>query len=306
MDQIQRIDLTRVSRQTRRIYGRAAVVAVTGNLMLLVGKGAAAWISGSSAVYADAANSASDVVYSLLMGIGLWLALRPADARHPHGHRRIEPFVSLVIGSMMALAGAQAARSAYRTWVEGAQAITSLWAYAALLGTALVKGGMYLLVKRLAQSAHSSTIAAAARDNLADVISSGMALVGIVASRWVSPLADPLTALAVALWILRSAAGVLREGIAQLIGAAPAPELSHAVEEAARAVPGVLDVHQVILEYVGPQVRADIHVDMCGSLPLDVIHETSDAVRGRIEAMPEIDHAFVHVEPYEGLAPDAE
>ncbi len=98
-EQVHRVDRDNISAATRRLYSRASLVAVVGNLALFGAKWAAAQTSGSSAIYADAANSASDVAYSLLMGLGLWLSLRPPDAGHPHGHRRIESLVSLLIGA---------------------------------------------------------------------------------------------------------------------------------------------------------------------------------------------------------------
>jgi divalent metal cation (Fe/Co/Zn/Cd) transporter len=53
-----------------QLYRRALVITVTGNIALAVGKGIAAYLSGSVALYADAANSVSDVLYSLLMVSG--------------------------------------------------------------------------------------------------------------------------------------------------------------------------------------------------------------------------------------------
>jgi len=297
LGEIQRVDIDNVPPHTRRLYLQASLVALLGNALLVIGKGAAALVSGSSALYADAANSAADVAYSLLMGVGLWLSLQPPDPGHPHGHRRIESLVSLFIGGAMALAGVEAVRVGWRTWVEGPQPITSIWAYITLVATVLAKGVMFLVVRRLGQRANSPAILASARDNLTDMISSAMALVGILGSVYLFAAADPLAAFVVAAWIFYSAWAVLRESISHLIGGAARPELTDEVVEAAMTVPGVLDVHQVIIEYVGPQVRADMHIDMDGQLTLEQVHAASDAVREAVEALAEVDHAFIHVEP---------
>ena len=53
------------------LYKKALVITLGGNLLLAVSKGIVAALSGSAAIYSDAANSASDVVYSLLMVLGL-------------------------------------------------------------------------------------------------------------------------------------------------------------------------------------------------------------------------------------------
>lgn len=296
---IQLVDTDIVDPAIQRLYSRASVIAIVGNVGLLAAKGWVARISGSSAIYADAANSASDVVYSLLAVVGLWLALRPPDANHPHGHRRIEPLVSLLIGAMMTLAAVEAARTGITTWVQGAVPILSLWALLVPVATVALKGAMFLAVRSLARRAHSSVLAAAAQDNLADVVSSALALVGVGLSRLVAPVADPLAALVVSLWILRAAWSVLSESWQQLTGGAPTAELSAAIIHAVLAVPGVLDADRVIVDHVGPEVRADIHIKMAGATTVNESHRVSHRVREAVEALPGVDHAFIHVEPIE-------
>ncbi|MCD6521050.1 MAG: cation diffusion facilitator family transporter [Anaerolineae bacterium] len=159
-----------------------------------------------------------------------------------------------------------------------------------------LKGAMFYLVRRIAHLVGSPALLASAKDNLSDVLSSGMAL-GVLGSRFVRTFSAPLAAFCVAAWIFWSAAQVLWESVRQLIGGAPPEEVSEAIVEAVCSVPGVLDVHQVIVEYVGPQVRADIHIDLDGRLSLEEVHRISDQVRERVERLPEVDRAFVHAEP---------
>lgn len=287
-----------------RHYRTAGLIAVAGNTGLLVAKGLVAWISHSSAIYADAANSGSDVAYSLLMMVGLWLAVQPADRGHPHGHQRIEPMVSLAIGMMMALAGAAAARSGFETWRHGPQPILSNWALGIPVVTAVVKTGMYYAVRRLGRATGSPAILASAQDNLSDVLTSGVALLGVTTSRLALPLADPLAALLVSVWIFRNAFGVLREAVRHLIGGAASRELDESILGAVSALPGVRGIEQLITQFVGPKLWIDIHILADGSQPLDETHALSHAVRAAIEALPDVDHAFVHVEPYDNPSPD--
>ena len=302
-NRIQRIDVDNISAATRRLYTRASLVSLLGNLLLVLGKGMGAWVSGSSAIYADAANSASDLAYSLLMGFGLWLSLQPPDSGHPHGHRRIEPMVSLVIGLAMTVAGIEAGRSGILAWQGARLPSVSVWPLIILVGSALTKGAMYLGVRRLATEAGSPALLASARDNLSDTVSSAAALVGLLSSR-VLPQADPLAALVVAVWILRAAWQVLRQSVHQLSGGGASPELQEAVVDAALSAPGVLSTDRVIIEYTGPQVYVDIHVRMDGRATLEEVHRTSHAVRSAVQALEEVDHVFVHVEPARHVVED--
>jgi len=280
-----------------RLYQRAIWTALLGNSTLALAKGAAAWLSGSTALLATAVDSATDLVYTLFMAWGLWRSQQPADDSHPQGHARIEPVVSLLIALMMSLAGLAVVRQAVGRLLGEPATFAWGWPAAILIGSALVKVLMFLVVRRLGQKAHSPAIMASAQDNLADVISSATALVGVLAASWFHPLADPLAGLVVSVWIFRNAAGILAENLGYLTGRAAEPELLERIYAAARSVDGVAGVHRVIADYVGPQVRAELHVDVDGEIPFLAAHQISNAVRDTVEALDEVDLAFVHVEP---------
>lgn len=294
---IQSIDTDRVPAETRRAYREAGLIALGGNLLLAAAKAVVAWRTGSSAIYADAANSASDLAYSVLMLGGLWFALRPPDAGHPHGHRRAEPFVSLLIGLAMALAGVEAARTGLRGLLAGRRPALDAWPLIVLAGSALVKTGMYLRVRRLGRGVGSPALCASAKDNLSDVLTSSAAVAGAFASLLWAP-ADAVTAWGVAAWILRSAWEVLHEAVDQLLGGSAPQALQDAIVDAVRSVPGVITTDRVIVEHQGPQVYADIHIRMDGTATLEEVHRTSHLVRDRVQALREVDHAYIHVEPW--------
>jgi len=106
--------------QTRKSYVRAFYITIIGNLLLVAVKAVVASLTGSAALYAETANSASDVVYSLLMVFGLWISQKPPDHSHPQGHSRFEPLVGLLVTFSMAFAGYQAASTSILKLLAGA------------------------------------------------------------------------------------------------------------------------------------------------------------------------------------------
>jgi len=297
MEQIRRIDHESIDSAVARTYRWTSVIAICGNMGLFVAKALVASESGSSAIYSDAANSASDLVYSILMAVGLILASQPADVRHPHGHQRIESLVSLAIGVLMVIAAYEGVRTAITTLRSGAEPITSIWALVVLGLTAVVKGAMFWAISGMARSVASPVLRANAADNLSDLVSSAMALLGILLSRVGLAAADPIAGILVGVWILYAVWQVLRDSLGQLIGRAAPDDLTAEIEGAVCGVKGVLALERVIVEQVGPLFRADIHIFMEPDLRLPAIHRTSHDVRDAVEALPEVDHAFVHVEP---------
>ncbi len=281
----------------RRHFRQAVLITIAGNLVLAVGKGVVAYLSGSVALYADAANSASDVIYSLLMIIGLWIAQQPPDLSHPQGHQRFEPLSGLIIAAAMTFAGYEAGRASVARLISGGLAVQPGLPLIVLLTSAIIKWGMFVGIRNIAQKVNSPTLDATAKDNIADVLASGAALVGALGSAYIHPLVDASAGILVALWIFRAAFEAWRENLAYLTGAGASQELREQIVEVASQVPGVQRVHQVLTEYAGPQLIADLHINVDGKLTLFAAHRIADQVREQIEDLPDVERAYIHVEP---------
>ena len=279
------------------LYKRAIWITILGNVFLASIKAYTAWISGSVAIYADAANSISDVLYSFLMVLGLWVAQRPPDLSHPQGHSRFEPLVGLAVALSMSFAGFEAARNAFMRLQEGAVAIEPGLPTVVLLVSAATKAGMFILIRNLAKKLDSPTLRASSKDNLSDVLTSIAAFIGAFGSKLISPLLDPIAGFAVAAWIFRAAFGAAKENLNFLTGGGASKELRDEIIATVVAVPGVIRVHHLMTDYAGPRLVADMHVNVAGETPLRDAHKITDEIIQKVEAIPEVDRAYVHLEP---------
>lgn len=283
--------------ETSRQFRKALLVTLFGNLLLAGIKGFVALQSGSSAIYADAINSASDVLYSILLVLGLWLSQQPPDISHPQGHSRFEPFAALIVTISMSIAGAEAVRASIVRFIGGGSAIDLGWPSVALAVSVGFKVLMYLFVRKIAFRVSSPGLSAAARDNLSDVFTSLGAFLGILGSRLISPLLDPLAGLFVAFWIFKNVWVTAHENLGYLTGAGANEVLREKLLSTVKLVKGVENVHHVITEYVGPRLVVEMHINIDGGNSLQYTHAISDQVAEELEKLPEVDRAYVHVEP---------
>lgn len=279
------------------LYKKAILIAIGGNIALTIIKGVLAWISGSSAVFSDAANSLSDALYSIIMGIGLYVSQRPADETHPQGHSQFEPLVSLFIAAAMGIAGFAAAWQSIQHFVGEPKTIALGWPTIVLIIAIAVKYIMYYLVARIGKQVHSPAIKASARDNLVDIITSSSALIGVWGAHFIHPYFDPIAGLFVALWIFKATAEIFWENIGYLTGRGANIELTQEIAEAASSIAEVEDVHRIVAEYIGPQLRVDMHINVDGSITLDRAHDIGEEVREAVEKLQQVDLVFVHIEP---------
>lgn len=278
------------------LFRKALIITLGGNILLAAAKGVAASLSGSAALFADAANSVSDVAYSLMMVLGLWVAQRPPDISHPQGHSRFEPLVGLMVTLSMAFAGYEAARNSIERFIAGGSSIELGLPVFVLLMSAGIKAAMFVAIRSIAKKVNSPTLSTTAADNLSDVLTSGAAFIGIIGSTlW--PLLDPIAGMMVAIWIFRAVFNAGRENLKFLTGAGASEELRQQIVEIAESVPGVLRVHHTMTDYVGPKLMVDLHINVNGSITLSEAHLISDEVSYRLQQLPDVDRAYVHIEP---------
>jgi cation diffusion facilitator family transporter len=275
-------------------------VVLLANLGLALAKGAVWHASGSLAVGSEAVNSLADAGYSGIVLAGLYLTTRPPDFEHPHGHERIEPFVSLVVALGVFLAGGAVLYSAATSLASGDVTVARGPAAAAVLaGAAVAKYALYRYVLRVASDHRSPALHATAVDNRNDILTAGAALVGVVGATAGYPLLDPLAAGVVAVAILYTGVEIVRDNVNYLVGGAPPEELRREILRRALDHPDVRGAHDVVAHYVGPEIDVSLHIEVEGEKTLLEAHVIETAVMDAIRELPEVDDVFVHVDPKE-------
>ena len=279
---------------------RVGLVVLGANLGLLVAKAAVYETTGSLAVGSEAVNSLSDTLYSLIVLGGLYLTTQPPDFEHPHGHERIEPFVSLVVAVGVFLAGGVVLFEAVQHLSRGlSPPAAGAPAIAVLVGAVVIKLGLYRYVLGVASEFSSPALEATAVDTRTDVLTAGAALTGVVGAVVGIPILDPAAAGLVAVGIIYTGLAIVRDNVGYLVGAGPPEPLREKIIELALAHPDVRGAHDVIAHYVGPEVDVSLHIEVEGDRTLTEAHGIETSVASSISDLQSIDEVFVHVDPRE-------
>ena len=285
---------------SERTVRRVGAVVLAVNVALVVAKGVVWWTTGSLAVGSEAVNSLADSAYSVVILAGLYLTTRPPDFSHPHGHERIEPFVSLFIALGVFAAGGAVLWRATTAVLTGDVAVaTGPAAVLVLVGTAAVKFGLYRYCLRVADEARSPAVRATALDNRIDILTASAALAGVVGANLGVPALDPVAAGVVALGILYTGYEIVEDNVDYLVGSAPPEDLRVEIVRRALAHPEVEGAHDVIAHYVGPEIDVSLHIEVEGDRTIREAHDIETDVMDAIRDLDEVDDAFVHVDPKE-------
>jgi cobalt-zinc-cadmium efflux system protein len=197
----------------------------------------------SLALLADAGHMLSDNIAITLALVAVTLASRPSTPTRSFGLQRAEILAAFVNGLTLVLVSGWIIWEAVKRLDDTPEILGGWMLVVALIGLLVNATAAWILIR---SGRKSLNIEAALRHVVADLLGSGAVLVAalvIVTTGWT--LVDPLVSIGIALLIVASAWGVLRDSTSILMESTPSEIDAKAVAEAIVAVPGVTSVHDL-------------------------------------------------------------
>ena len=279
---------------------RSTIIGMVVNVVLVVVKAAAGLLGHSYALVADALESATDLVTSFFVWLGLRTAARRPDENHPYGHGKAEPLAAMLVA--VALVGAailiaEQSIDHIRHPHEAPHAFTLM----VLAGVVLVKEVLFRKVLSVGHEVESSAVKADAWHHRADAITSAMAFVGISIALVGGPgyeSADDWAALCASVLIGFNAWNIIRPALGEIMDEAPPGNWAEEIDAIARSVPGVHSTEKCLVRKMGFEYFVDIHVRVDGSLSVRQGHDIAHAVKQAIQKeKTSVYDVLVHIEP---------
>lgn len=293
--------------KVRDDYGKlAGIIGIVSNTLLCLMKMAAGWISGSIAIVADAVNNLADASSSVITLVGFKLAAMPEDEEHPYGHARIEYLAGMAVSIMVILVGAELGKSSFDKILHPSPLEFSWTLVAVLLLAIAIKIWQAMLNISAGKKINSLTLIATGADSRNDVISTSVVLVGLLAGHFFNISIDGYLGMAVALFILWSGVGLVKETVSPLLGEAPDPELVKEIEELASGFDGVIGIHDLVVHNYGPgKTFASIHIEVDSRVDVMLSHDLVDNIEKQISRDLNI-HLTAHMDPVDLTDPNRE
>ncbi len=282
---------------SRDYYGKlAGWASILTNLFLFVIKAVLGFMSGSLALIADAFHTLSDIGTSIIVLISFFITAKPSDAEHPFGHQRAEYISAIIMATILAVTGLELLKSAIDRLLHPVPFSAPLWLIGVLIGTILVKEGLFFLSRHYARMINSSALEADAWHHHQDAISTMMVVAAFGASRLGFPYLDAPVGILIALYILYTAFQIAKKPVDQLLGLAPSDKFLNDIEEIVLSFREVRGVHDIIVHQYGENSIFSLHIEVDENLTLNEAHNISEAVnaelRDRLKA-----YVTIHVDP---------
>ncbi|AAL81497.1 cation transporter, putative [Pyrococcus furiosus DSM 3638] len=271
-------------------------LSIIGNTLLGIIKIVVGVINSSIALISDGVHSLSDTITSLIGLIGIKISRKPPDSSHPFGHSRFEPLFAFFMGELLIVIAYEIARdSITRIFMKKLTSPTLLMISVAIFSM-VTKEVMAQYTLHVGRKLNNQILIADAYHHRSDVLTTIAVLIGLIAQKYGVWFGDALAGLIVSLFIAKVAIKVILENVGYLTGRAPPYEVCKKIEEVAKSVKGVVGVHDLKAHYVGPKLHVELHVEVPPNIPLKKAHDISEEVKRKVEELPEVEQAFIHVD----------
>ena len=246
---------------------RASTLGIVLNIVLVVVKAVLGAIAGSVSILTDAINNLTDTMSAVVTLVGVKLAQRKPDRKHPHGHGRIEYVAATIVGLIILSVGVIAAFESVPKIIKPSIADYSVWTIVIIFVTVIAKVlyGRYLI--KVGKLTKSRSLEGSGIDALFDALLSFGTLVGAAISMLFSISVDGWIGIVISAFIVRSAFRILSEGITDIIGRRVDEKLTRKIRERIRETEGVKSIESLVLHDYGPEdVSGAVKIKVSGRL----------------------------------------
>lgn len=260
-------------------------------------------MTGVMALFAEALHTLTDIFVSGFLLVAAICSRKKADKLHMFGHGRAQNVGALVAATLfISFTSFELYREAIpRLFFSAESTYENLPLALGVIVASMLIAALPLL-KLFRQKKRGSATKAQLMELFNDELGLLAALIGTLFILLGQPLADPVAAIIVATIIAYNGIRLFAENSSFLLGRSPGPDHLAAVERVARSVPGVLGVHDLRAEYVGPDiVHVGMHIEVQPGLPIEEADRIAEEVLQRVHQDAPPGYCFIHVDPAQAV-----
>ena len=293
-----------MEKREKEIY-KITIIGGIINLLLLIFKFIAGIVGNSAAMIADAVHSLSDFMTDIVVVIFVRISSRKEDADHNYGHGKFETLATVIIGIVLGFVGCGIMKNGLLSIVDAIKGNTlpapSLLAFIAAAVSIITKEILYRYTVIKGRKYNSPAVVANAWHHRSDAFSSIGTAIGIggailLGSAW--RILDPIAAVAVSIFILRTAYQLSKAGIDELLEKSLPHEIEEKIKELILSVNKTSSPHHLRTRRIGSNYSINVHVRMNKNITLLEAHDIATEIERKLKKeYGENTFINIHMEP---------
>lgn len=275
------------------------------NILINIFIGAIKWVGGifgqSQALLADALETTSDVISSIILFVAYDKSTQPADLNHPYGHGKLQPLISFIIGLILIGSAGLIINESVQSLVRHEKIIPHVFTIYIILFVVFVKEILYQVFNRLSKQMHSSLFYHEALHHRTDVFTTLVTLLGVSFSLFTNGrfwYGDQLAAIVASAIILFNAYRILKSSVSEIMDEQTYPEVSSLIEKIAESIQDISSHEKCYVRKSGNRYYCDIHIRVNATYTVKKGHDIAHMLKDKAQASNRlIEDVHIHVEP---------
>ena len=277
---------------------RAALASITMAAFLVLIKSYAAWKTGSVAMLGSLADTALDLVASIVTLIGVRMAAMPADDDHRFGHGKAEALAALIQVVLISISALGIAWRAIDRLTSKAQ--TNGLELGLTVSIIAIAATFALLAYQRHVIRQTGSVAIKT-DHLhyqSDLLLNASVIIALLLDQWFGwRAADPLFGIAIAGWLLFGAWRAASHSIDQLMDKEWPADKRQSFLAATSDYPELAGLHDLRTRTSGAHDFVQFHVWVPGEWTVEAAHERMDAVEEALQDRFPGTEILIHLDP---------
>ncbi|MCR5112358.1 MAG: cation diffusion facilitator family transporter [Acholeplasmatales bacterium] len=286
----------------------AAIFGIISNMFLFCIKLIIGIVTFNISIVSDSVNNLSDMSSSIVVLIGFHVAKAPADKEHPFGHERAEYIAGLIVANLIIVSGVIMGYTSINAIIDyeykPISLTLSLITAGILLLSIIVKIYQALFNYKLGRIIKSDALKATATDSRNDVLSTTLALLGVLLVMTFELNNDPLSfsidgilGALISLYIIYSGIMMFKSTMNPLLGTNEKPSNEKEILADIISNPIIIDIHDVMYHHYGPtKIYMTAHAEVDSRMTLNESHDAIDNTEMQIKEKYGI-NLTIHIDP---------
>jgi cation diffusion facilitator family transporter len=268
-----------------KIKKRAAYLSIVVGISMLFAKSGAYLITGSAAIFSDAAESVIHILATTMALYSIIISSKPADDSHRYGHGNVEYFSAGIEGALIVVAAIVIIYHAVDNIIIGTVLKSLNIGVAVIAGAGVINLLLGLYLIKTGKKTDSLTLIADGKHILTDSVTSIGVLIGIIVVMITNiTILDPLVAIVVAVNILVTGSKLIRESIGGLM-LETNPEMLNKISKILITMKKDywIDLHELRYWKSGDRVFIDFHLTLPYYFTIKQTHKEEQEIAANLE-----------------------
>lgn len=252
----------------------------------------------STSMTADGFHSFSDGASNIVGIIGVSMASKPKDKKHPYGHKKFEIIASMFIGAMLLVMAFKIVLDAISRFTNPIIPSITNESLLALVGTLIINIFVCTYEYKVGNKLNSHILISDSIHTRSDILVSIGVLCSLIGVKLgLPPIIDPIASLIVAGVILLSSYEIFKSATSVLVDSAIVDDKD--IENIIKNIDGVRGVHKIRSRGSENDIYIDMHILVNPNINVEESHKLAHDIEVKIKGeLNENAQVIVHIEPY--------